>query len=230
MKKQLRLAFISDTHEMEDRIDVPECDYLFHAGDITFRGEYEKIQKFDDWCGSQILSGNVKREVIAIAGNHDLKAETNPEMWEACINNFTYLKDEMIEIGDPNGRPIKVYGSPWTPRFYDWAFNADRGSEIRKHWDKIPKCDILITHGPPFGVLDKNQEGQHVGCVDLREAILRIRPKIHVCGHIHEGAGLGMLGSTLVINASSCNRRYEPINPVISIMIDSETFGGSYDV
>jgi Icc-related predicted phosphoesterase len=121
----------------------------------------------------------------------------------------------MVEI-----QGLTIYGSPWTPSFFrhNWVFNADRGSEIRAHWQKIPaNLDILVTHGPPFGIVDEViRNYEHVGCHDLREAILDKKPRVHISGHIHHGYGLGMLGTTLCINASTCNESYKPINaPVV---------------
>jgi len=85
---------------------------------------------------------------------------------------------------------VKFYGSPWQPRFFDWAFNLDRGEEIKKKWDLIPMdTDVLITHGPPYGILDLTHEGEKVGCEELMKAVLRVQPKIHIFGHIHEAYG-----------------------------------------
>lgn len=222
--KPYRIVCISDTHEQAQRLTIPECDLLIHAGDITGRGHLDKVHAFNDWCGRLVDSGRVG-EIVVIAGNHDITAETHPEVFQACLTECTYVQDQLIEVGLPNMKPLRLYGAPWTPSFFrqHWAFNADRGEEIRRHWAKIPDCDILVTHGPPYGVCDKNLEGEHVGCADLRNVILRKRPKIHVCGHIHEGYGTALLGRTTVINASSCTRAYRPENPPITIDIDVES-------
>lgn len=85
---------------------------------------------------------------------------------------------------------INIYGSPWQPWYHDWAFNLERGEEIKKKWDLIPQgVDVLITHGPPHKILDKTIEGVDAGCEMLVEAIKRVKPKIHVFGHIHEARG-----------------------------------------
>lgn len=98
---------------------------------------------------------------------------------EMLPKNVVYLKDSLITIGG-----LKIWGSPITPWFFNWAFNRHRGDLIKRHWDLIPKdTDILITHGPMFRVLDKNSENQHVGCKDLFNKVKEIKPKVHICEH-----------------------------------------------
>jgi Icc-related predicted phosphoesterase len=103
------------------------------------------------------------------------------------------------------------------PTFFDWAFNRDRGAAIDKHWQLIPKnTDILITHGPPFGVLDKTLRGEAVGCEMLLKKVNKIKPKLHVFGHIHEGYGMIDKKNTTFVNASVLDIRYNLRNePVI---------------
>ena len=113
----------------------------------------------------------------------------------------------VIKVGDE--REVKIYGSPWQPWFHDWAFNRLRGDQIQKHWDLIPEnTDILITHGPPFGALDATISGNHVGCENLAEVIEKIRPKLHVFGHIHEGHGIVDRNGTVFVNASVLDFSY----------------------
>lgn len=149
---------------------------------------------------------------IIIAGNHDFCFEKDSAEARACLTNCTYLEDEEVTV-----EGIKIYGSPWQPWFFNWAFNLKRGLELRKKWDLIPSdTDILVTHGPPFGYLDKTLRGEEVGCVDLREVVEEIRPKYHIFGHIHEAVGQDSNKHTQFINASICNLRNEPVNsPVI---------------
>ena len=64
--------------------------------------------------------------------------------------------------------------------------------------------------------MDQNREGMHCGSMAVYDFIMNRQPKLVVCGHIHEGYGLAMLGNTLVVNASSCTREYKPSNqPVV---------------
>ncbi|HNC99840.1 MAG TPA: metallophosphoesterase, partial [Myxococcota bacterium] len=111
-----------------------------------------------------------------------------------------------------------IWGSPWQPRFFDWAFNLDRGEPLRRVWQKIPDgIDILVTHGPPKGILDRVQRGGEVGCEELREALRRVRPRLHVFGHIHEAYGQLHLDGTHFVNAASCNLDYRPVNPPVVV-------------
>jgi Icc-related predicted phosphoesterase len=111
---------------------------------------------------------------------------------------------------------LNIWGSPVQPWFYDWAFNRKRGSEIKKHWDMIPNnTDILITHGPAYGVLDKTIRGEPVGCEELRKRISVINPRISICGHIHEAYGQEFIAQTKFINASVLDVHYQLVNAPI---------------
>jgi Icc-related predicted phosphoesterase len=113
---------------------------------------------------------------------------------------------------------VRFWGSPWQPWFHDWAFNLPRGPKLREVWDRIPAdTDVLVTHGPPRGILDRTIVGDEVGCDDLRDAVARVRPRVHVFGHIHEARGTHRVGPTLFVNACSCTLDYEPNNAAIVV-------------
>ena len=113
---------------------------------------------------------------------------------------------------------LEVWGSPWQPWFHDWAFNLERGAALAEKWAMIPdSTDLLITHGPPHGILDACFDGRRVGCEELTRAVERVRPKLHVFGHIHEAYGVVDDGTTLFVNASNCNLRYRPANAPIVV-------------
>ena len=200
---------ISDTHEGRWE-NFPDADLVIHAGDATFRGREDERKLFIDWYSK--LSHKYK---IYVAGNHDIGMNDDDFKKELAKNNIIYLEDSSVTI---EGHVI--YGSPWTPTFgHGWAFNADRGSEIKAIWDKIPNnVGILATHGPPYGILDDtNHTGirdfggvsNHVGCKDLLDAINRVKPGAHVFGHIHEGAGYFIREDGMVcINASQRDEYY----------------------
>ena len=195
----MRIVCISDTHCRHDDVDLPDGDLLLHAGDATKRGTLDQIRDFDRWLGT--LPHPHK---VVIAGNHDFGFETDPTA-RALITNATYLQDEGIEIAG-----VSVWGSPWQPRFFDWAFNLDRGPDLAAVWAKIPdRTDVLLTHGPPRGILDRTFRGEDVGCDDLLEAAQRVKPKLHVFGHIHEAYGRLDRDGTTFVNASTCTLRYE---------------------
>ena len=217
-------VFISDTHGLHEMMShpLPEGDVLIHAGDCTNVGSQKNIQEFVYWF--QNLKGFDTK--IFIAGNHDWGFERKPDWLNHYINeenlsqsDVVYLEDSEFIIEDPEfSRPIKFYGSPWQPRFYDWAFNVDR-DKIHVHWEKIPEdTDVLITHGPPQEILDVNPMGEPCGCSSLRFQVEnRVKPFIHAFGHIHTQPGHKIVGDTTYINASTCTDRYVPSNkPIVA--------------
>lgn len=207
----MRLVCISDTHSMHRQIAVPDGDVLIHAGDCLGVGTLAELQDLDNWFSEQ-----PHPHKILIAGNHDWCLQDEPAEAEALIKNAVYLRDSGIGIGG-----FRFWGSPWTPVFFDWAFNLARGPAIAGRWQQIPgDTDILITHGPPAGILDQVITATHlhsVGCEDLTRELERLRPKLHVFGHIHEGHGQQRLGDCQFVNASTCNSAFRPLNPAIVV-------------
>lgn len=189
-------------------IELPEADVLVHAGDFTYFGRsMADVEDFNRWLGSLSIP-----QRVVIAGNHETMFQQAPDRARAALSNATYLEDSEAVIDG-----ARFYGSPWQPWFYDWAFNLPRGAPLREKWDLIPQgIDVLITHTPPHGVLDVTRGGESVGCEDLREAVRRVRPRLHVFGHIHEAHGARDLDGTRFVNASSCNHKYAPTyEPVV---------------
>jgi Icc-related predicted phosphoesterase len=185
---------------------IPEGDILIHAGDLTNVGDTRDVYDFNDFLGEQPHPYK-----IVIAGNHDFCFESDSQRCREILTNAIYLQDEAMLL-----HGITFYGSPWQPWFLNWAFNLERGPEIRQKWDRIPvETDVLITHGPPYGYLDYTRNKAYVGCRDLLEVVERIHPRLHVFGHIHEGAGTSRNDYTTFINASSCTADYHLLNPAI---------------
>ncbi len=206
------IVFISDTHNQHHFLDLPDGDILVHAGDISGRGKDHEVQDFMAW-----YEAHRHPHKILIAGNHDFMAERKPQAWAALIpDNVIYLENEACEV-----LGLKFWGSPITPWFYDWAFNRRRGADIRKYWERIPEdTDILITHGPPKGYLDKVlRDGNQVGCEDLLAFVLKIKPQYHVFGHIHEGYGQSTNEDTVFINASVLDVGYNLVNAPIVVEV-----------
>jgi Icc-related predicted phosphoesterase len=204
----MKVVAISDTHGYHDQLQLPSGDLLIHAGDVTKRGGESEVIEFLEWFKNQPFTHK-----IFIAGNHDFFFEAMSERYIATKipDNVIYLNDSGVTI-----EGIKIWGSPVQPWFYDWAFNRKRGLEILRHWELIPKgTDILITHGPVEGILDKTVHGSNVGCADLKKIVKRIKPKFFICGHIHEAYGLSKMISTTYINASNLNVKYQMMNPPI---------------
>ena len=235
------ITFISDTHtkhgqlitvddirNSQQLIDLPGGDLLIHAGDFMSSG-YSKHEAEDFLYWFNTIKGYDKK--IFIAGNHDRIMQNDPDWATDILKEYTtinYLQDEEYGLYDiTEDRSINIYGSPWQPEFYQWAFNLPRnGEELKSKWDAIPEnTDILITHGPAFGFLDdvEGRRGIHLGCELLINRIKEVKPKIHVCGHIHSGYGHYFDGHTHFFNASILNERYNYTNLPVTIDWDPIT-------
>lgn len=204
----MKVVCISDTHCQLDKVVMPEGDVLVHAGDLTYRGTLPEISK------ELIILGKMPyNNIILVAGNHDFLFENSHKYvaQQMCKDNgITYLEDASTIIDD-----VMFYGSPYQPRFHDWAFNADRGWQLEKIWAKIPDdTNVLITHGPPRFRLEECPNGDKVGCLDLFNRIQQLNKlKLHVFGHIHFSYGQETDAKGVVFtNASICNEQYKPVN------------------
>jgi hypothetical protein len=216
-----RFVCLSDTHNQHNYMPVPDGDVLIHTGDFTFTGHPHEVKAFNEFLGT--LPHPIK---IVIAGNHELTFDVerypnlakrfhrfpfHAQQTKALLTNALYLEDQAVEVNN-----IKIYGSPWQPKYKSaWAFNLAHGDH--RKWDLIPSdTDILLTHGPAYGHGDLNTFGLAQGCRGLLKAIERTQPKYHIFGHIHEGYGVSRNQHTCFINASTCNRAYLPVNAPIT--------------
>jgi Icc-related predicted phosphoesterase len=190
----MKLVVISDTHGGHQYLDLPGGDLLIHAGDVTPMGSKAELQRFDDWLADQ-----PHPHKVVVAGNHDfVLEEMDDREAESALEHATYLKDRFVEI-----EGVQIWGSPWTPDFHDWAFMLPRGDELEAKWNRIPpSIDVLVTHGPPHGILDETHDGRRVGCRALRERVFEIQPDLHVFGHIHEARGEHHEAGIRFVNAS----------------------------
>ena len=206
----MQLVLISDTHQRHDHLAIPPGDVLVHAGDFSTRGREPEVVAFNEWLG-----GLPHRVKIVIAGNHDFLFERDPARARALLTNATYLQDSETSVDG-----IRFWGSPWQPRFFDWAFNLERGAPLRGKWDLIPAgIDVLVVHGPPRGVLDRTWRGEEVGCDDLLAALQRVRPRLFVCGHIHEAYGECDLAGIHCVNAACCDERDRPFHEPVTVTL-----------
>lgn len=215
-----KFVCISDTHN--NYPVLPKGDVLIHSGDWTGIGSIREIVAFLNWISHQDF-----KHIVIVAGNHDFLPDNNPNIFKTLLQdhpNITYLENSSVEI---NG--LKIYGSPVTPTFFDWAFLKDRGEEIAKVWQQIPEdIDVLITHGPPMGIRDQidstkpvdTKKGKHLGCQDLTDRLKDLKNlKLHVFGHIHAGYGITEQNGTVFANASICDESYDPVNEPLVIDI-----------
>lgn len=218
MRNKLKIIAISDTHGTHNKIEIPKCDILIHAGDISSNGKLNDCVDFLKWFDRQPATHK-----IFIAGNHDFLFYDKPALRKDFFylhfndtKNIYYLQDETVQISG-----INFYGIPWTPEFYNWAFMKERGEEMKVVTDKIPfDTHVLISHGPPKGILDITTNNESVGCAELRERVSRLNNlKYHIFGHIHESYGVTEYGGTTFINASILNFNYKITNKPIEFEI-----------
>lgn len=223
----MRICFISDTHGYEEAVKVPDCDILVHCGDNTNYGEPWEFQKFITWFGNQ-----KPKHKIFINGNHEVMVWKQGQAKDMVrrhnamyMTNLHYLEEEAVEV-----EGLKFWGTPYTPEFFDWAYMYNREDGARRYMGVPNDVDVLITHGPPAGVLDNVQpfgryDRVHAGCDYLMEKVKEIKPKVHAFGHIHHTYGWKKFKApfqTLFVNAATCNARYIPVNP--PIVVDTDTW------
>jgi methionine--tRNA ligase beta chain len=194
-----------------------DADMIIHGGDMSMMGEEYEIDKFLKW-----YSNLPYKYKILIAGNHDYLFEKQRGIAKEVLKkypNIIYLESSEVVI-----EGIKIYGEPRQPWFHSWAFNVERGEAIKRYWDAIPDdVDILVTHGPPYDILDMTARGASVGCVDLRNRIKELKNlKLCIFGHIHEHAGYEFIDGVHFVNASVLNLRYQLQNRPQAFIIDKE--------
>lgn len=215
----MKIVTISDTHGLHSHVTIPHGDMLIHAGDVSMKGSRAEVEDFIAWFASQ-----PHKHKIFVGGNHDFYLEQNTaeEVKAFVPSNIIYLNDSGVTI-----EGVHIWGSPIQPEFDGWAFGRTLGAEIKKHWDLIPAyTDILITHGPPYGILDKIFGKQHIGCDELLNKVKQVRPKYHIFGHIHDGYGVEEHDGTVYINASNLNMDYIVTNQ--PIVLDYKSKQHSY--
>ena len=222
--------FISDTHSAHLKIPQNwfyESDIAVCGGDFTNIGGYDDCISFQKW-----FSELPCRYHVLIAGNHDLSfdienkgkirefSSKNPKDndWNLCKSVITeckkliYLEENSVEI-----EGLKIWGSPYSPFFCNWGFpTTEDDREYR--WSKIPKDHhIIITHGPPIGILDTLYNGNTSGCSELYKRIFETKPLVHIFGHIHEAYGILKKDNIIFLNASILNFHYKVQNLPIYI-------------
>jgi len=203
----MKFVAISDTHGKHRQLNLPKGDAIIHSGDFCHYGSDDDMNDFLTWYKD--LEFEVK---ILIGGNHDFfAARYNKEFIERLPEEIIYLNDSGASI-----KGIKIWGSPVQPDLIGWAFGKERGAEMKPHWDLIPKdIEILITHTPPFGILDKPRSGTSIGCEELSKRLEELDLKFHVFGHVHASYGEEQRGKTKYINASNINSSKGLVNQPI---------------
>lgn len=224
--KPLKIVAISDTHNRYNKLVIPECDILISAGDYSFQGTVSEVRNFHKWLNKQQA-----KHKISVQGNHERYVEINFDLMksyalEECPG--VHFIDEGLIVIDG----LKIWCSAITPWFCDWAWNRARHESealirkvplIKPHWDRIPDdINILITHGPPLGILDQltwvdgTPRSDRVGCHFLRERIRELKDlDLHFFGHIHHWGGHQVHEDGVSFyNAAICDETYFPSNPI----------------
>ena len=218
-----RLVLLSDTHGFMSKIKVPDGDILLHSGDICYhKGTPQEVEKEFKLIGK--LPHKYK---VVIAGNHDFPIQDIPGFAKqvALENGIIYLENSSVEL-----EFLNIYGSPWTPWFFSWAFNFEEQNieQAQRCWANIPdNTNVLITHGPPRKILDRTPDhyehlGRNVGCGQLFSKTIKLpNLLLHSFGHIHCSYGYENFEKTLYVNASICTEQYRPTNPAYVVDIDT---------
>ncbi|MCJ1337870.1 hypothetical protein MMC09_003154 [Bachmanniomyces sp. S44760] len=209
MQRKTRFVCVSDTHNAspdDGCFKLPKGDVLIHAGDLTTQGTLAELRRAVKWIDEADFE--VK---LVIAGNHEVTLDTDfyaqhaldfhnqhPQRSQDCIDllrnskSITYLNHECTEVrltkpGGPQ-TTFKVFGSPYSPAKGNWAFGY-QPEESSKLWDQIPlDADVVVTHTPPKHHCDEHRGS--AGCEALRQTLWRVRPRLAICGHVHDGRGV----------------------------------------
>lgn len=211
----MKIVTVSDTHQAYLE-DVGEGDILIHAGDFSLlpKNSYQdrelmikELTDLKNWFDK--VRANFKHTIL-VPGNHDWIFEVDYEFAKDFMGETIVLNDSSVTIDG-----LKIWGTPINLEFRDWAFNRAAGDDILAHFNKIPKdTDVLITHGPPLGILDQafpEKNSPKLGDIDLLNIVDSLELKAHIFGHIHGSHGTLKRGNTLYVNASIMDESYTPV-------------------
>ena len=234
---KIKTTFISDTHTLHKRLNLPGGDLCCFTGDYMGSGYVvQEMMDFIDWLVEHVSPKY--KYVVLVAGNHDRLLEAYPDYQVKDMfgrkDNIIYIKDETVELDFGEKGKLKISGTPFQPFFCSWAFNVKDSDKLQFIFDNVVEedIDILLTHCPVFSILDQTHEPkpyfnstgeEHLGSIELYN-VLQSRqkpPRYHCFGHIHGDGGKHVkIGETTYINASICNEAYKPVNSIVTLEID----------
>ncbi len=209
----MKVKLISDTHGQAQSLGKLSGDVLIHCGDMfnLFKTSDAAIQRMDDWFGQQDFD-----LILCVGGNHDLEIEKKLRSNAQPFKNATFLHGASHEH-----QGIKFYGAPWVPDLRGQAFYRT-DAELKEEWKAIPKdTDVLITHTPPLGVLDKSSQGMILGCKHLVKTVRKIKPKLHCFGHVHASSGMLEGKHTTFINAAVAGRGHQIVRGAYEFILEN---------
>lgn len=208
----VRIVGISDTHGWHEELGVLSGDVLIHCGDFEdlFAQDAGMLDRADAWLARQDFE-----LILCTGGNHDRELERRVRAWQQPLANARYLQDSGVVFGG-----LKFWGAPWVPMLDDHAFFAD-DDDLNAAWARIPEdVDVLITHTPPAGVLDRSSGEASLGCPFLADALQRVKPRLHCFGHVHAAVGREDRNGTIFVNATSIDTRRDVVNPPFVIDLE----------
>ena len=214
----MKIVAIADTHNKQQCLCMPEGDLLVIAGDLTGHGSVKEVANFGQWLSKQIH--RYTYGAIVGAGNHDFLFEEAPILAEQLLNpgnnpQIRYLQNQSVCVAG-----FKFYVTADTNFFRNWAFNL-MPAEMEISMQRIPPdTDILISHSPPLAILDRCQNGKHIGSEELLNKVKEVKPLIHIFGHNHNCGGLSdVRNATTFYNVSACNEAYDPVHAPTEIEV-----------
>ena len=219
----IRFVCLSDTHSIPMTQPIPPGDVLLHAGDFSVRGNIKTLTRFNDLLGSLphthkiVIAGNREHsldtaytERINIERQRTIDPDAPPR--KSYLTNCIYLEDSGTEV-----MGFKIWGSPWVTSIREGGFTLWNEGEIDEKWKFIPSdVDILMTHQPPYGILDENKYGERLGCRYLDRRTADMHLKVHIFGHVHEAHGFEVRYNCIYANVAICTHYYHSLNrPVV---------------
>jgi Icc-related predicted phosphoesterase len=190
----MKLLLFSDLHA--DAKAAARLVGLTRAVDVVVgAGDFGNVRRQLDVC-LDILRA-IDRPTVLVAGN----SESTEELVEAC-HDWPSARVLHGSGGEIDGVPFFGLGGgvPVTP-FGAWSYDFTE-DEAAALLASCPPGAVLVSHSPPKGAVDVSSSGQSLGSVAVRDAVLSLRPRLVVCGHIHACAGQrAAIGPTTVVNA-----------------------------